>query len=160
MPPFFTKTKRQTSQKNKRRKGLLAVLIPLAKRFGLFFVITLSIAWLGAWVVLSGAASRFIDWTENQVILASAKAGFVVDDLLVEGRVNADAAFLLALLNVQKGDPLFGVSPAEAKKLLQETEWIKAARVERRLPSTLYIKLTERKPTALWRYKKETGSGR
>lgn len=142
--------KRKTTSINKRRKGMLALILPWLKRFGLWLAILITVIWLGAWIILSGAGSKAIDWAKQQIITATANAGFVVEDLLLEGRTHADAAFIKALLNVQAGDPLFGVSPKDARQLLEETEWIARARVERRLPGTLYIQLTERIPTALW----------
>ncbi len=142
--------KRKSQAINKRRKGALAVVLPWLKRFGLWVSLLIILIWCGAWIVLSGAGARAMEWSKQQVIQATASAGFVVEDLLVEGRVNADAAFLLALLNVQTGDPLFSVDPVAAKHLLEETEWIATARVERRLPGTVYISLQERTPTALW----------
>lgn len=144
------KTTTRTTATNKRRKGILALILPWLKRFGLWLIILITIIWIGAWIILSGAGSAAIDWTKQRIIMATADAGFVVEDLLLEGRINADATFIKALLNVQSGDPLFGVSPKRARQLLEETEWIAHAHIERRLPGTLYIRLTERTPTALW----------
>lgn len=147
--------KRKTQSPNKRRKGLLAIILPWLKRFGVAVAIIIFVIWLGAWVILSGAGTKAVDWAQQSIISASAKAGFTVQDVLLEGRVNADANFIKALINVQAGDPLFGISPATAQALLEDTQWVRKATVARRLPQTLYIKLTERIPTALWQHNNE-----
>ncbi len=157
MPP-----KRKAKRKSpsyvapKRRKGFLAVALPWLKRFGLVIGGLILITWLGAWFVLTGAAARTANWSKSQIIAATANAGFKIENLLVEGRVNTDPALMMALLNIQTGDPLFGINPQEAKTLLEETKWIRAAHIQRRLPDTLYIKLYERTPIALWNYNGET----
>jgi cell division protein FtsQ len=144
------KSKSKPKAANRRRKGALAVLLPWLKRFGLWLSAIIIVFWLGGWLVLTGTLSRGVDWTKMQIIRATADSGFTVQDLLVEGRENADPVFLRALMNVQAGDPLFGFDPNAARILLEDTEWVRRAHVERRLPGTIYIRLEERKPTALW----------
>lgn len=132
----------------KRRKGFLAVALPWLKRFGVAISILIILIWLGAWLVVTGTAARMLDWSRAQIIGATAQAGFTVENLLVEGRVHTDPALLKALLNIQTGDPLLGISPQESKALLEDTKWIRSAYIQRRLPDTLYIKLQERIPIA------------
>lgn len=142
--------RKQLPQQNKRRKGFLSVALPWAQRFGVILTVSVVVLWLAAWIFVSGAGSRSADWARNQIVQASGKAGFRVENLLLEGREFADADFLKVLINVSPGDPLFSLSPAKAKALLEETEWVAHAHIERRLPDTIYIRITERKPTALW----------
>lgn len=142
--------KRRTYQTNKRRKGFLSMALPWVQRFGVWLAVFVFVVWVAAWIVLSGALTRSIDWAGEQVVVASGKAGFTVENLLLEGRVHADIDFLKALINVRPGDPLFSLSPERARDLLEETEWVRQAQVERRLPGTIYIKIEERQPTALW----------
>ena len=136
---------------NKRRKGILAVALPWLRRFGMIAGALVLFVWVGAWLWLSGTVQRGGEWTENQIILASADWGFTVENILVEGRINADPDVILGIVNAQKGDPLFAFQPQIAQDLLQKVNWIEAAHVERRLPDTIYIKLQERVPLALWR---------
>lgn len=110
------------------------------------------ILWLGAWFVLSGGVARSGLWIEEQSYHLTAQAGFAVTDILVEGRVYTDADVLRAIINIERGDPLFSFHPAAAKKQIEKISWVRAAQVERRLPSTIYIGLEERKPLALWQH--------
>lgn len=84
----------------------------------------------------------------------TADAGFVVRNILVDGRHYTDVTTLRAMLNVDKGDPIFFLRPDEAQSMLEKMSWVKTAHVERRLPDTIYIKLTERTPLALWQRNK------
>lgn len=138
------------AQINKRRKGRLAVILPWLRRFGFLLAGALFFIWLGAWLWMSGAIIRAGDSVENAIIEAAAQGGFRVDNILVEGRAHADPVLLKAVINVRKGDPLFAFDPVEAKQMIEKIEWVKAARVERRWPDTIYIGLTERVPLALW----------
>lgn len=70
----------------------------------------------------------------------------------MEGRDQTDADILLALLNIRRGDPLFSFHPASARKMVEQIAWVEKARVERRFPDTVYVRLTERKPFALWQH--------
>ena len=139
---------------NKRRKGLLSVVIPWMRRFGVGVALIVGVIWLGAWFTLSGSLDRTANWTHNQFLQASSDWGFTVENILVEGRVHTDASTLTAMINLQKGDPLFALNPKEAKNLVQQIGWVEDVRIERRLPDTIYIGLTERKPLALWQAKK------
>ncbi|MBI3418857.1 MAG: FtsQ-type POTRA domain-containing protein, partial [Proteobacteria bacterium] len=77
-------------------------------------------------------------------------AGFSVEEILVEGRNQTDRDNILSVLGVKKGSPILAFDPHQALQRLTSISWVKSGTVERRLPSTLYIKLNERLPIALW----------
>ncbi len=137
-----------------RRKGFLARWMPLVRRVGLVGGVLVFALWIGAWLVMSGTVGRAAEWSTHTALDLSADAGFAVKDVLVEGRVNTDPDVLKALINIQKGDPLFSFDPAEARELIERISWVREARVQRLLPGTVYIGLTERRPLALWQKKK------
>lgn len=99
---------------------------------------------------MSGASTQLNDWAHNKVLNITADKGFRVANILVEGREFTDADALMAIVNVKKGDPLFLFQPDPARAMLERLSWVKTASVERRLPDTIYIKLNERTPMALW----------
>jgi len=146
---------RRAAYENRRRKGLLAIIFPWLKRFGVSVVVLTVFAWLGAWFFLSNADTKLADWTHNKVVTASASLGFEVDNILIDGRVHTDPKILKAIINVQKGEPLFAFDPDAAQKSISQIAWIDSVHVERRLPDTLYIKLNERNPLALWQREKK-----
>ncbi|CAK0761135.1 cell division protein FtsQ [uncultured Gammaproteobacteria bacterium] len=91
--------------------------------------------------------------TAGEVLLqASAVAGLKVDEVLVEGRIGSDRTQLLNAIQAKRGDPILGIDLHQARADLEKLPWVVSATVERRLPDTLYIRLTERKPMALWQH--------
>src|SRR5699024_336470 len=48
--------------------------------------------------------------------------------------------------------PILAVSPSRAKQKLEALAWIRSAAIERRLPSTIYVRLVERHPLAVWQH--------
>lgn len=141
---------RQRTIKVRRRRGFLAFVIPWLRRFGIALGVLVTVIWLGAWFFLTDADTRTAEWIKNKTMQASVDMGFSVQEVLLEGRINTDAQVVDALINIRQGDPLFSFDPDEAKKLIERISWVKAAHVERRLPSTIYIELEERQPLALW----------
>jgi cell division protein FtsQ len=146
MPPVGTRR----STIARRYTGKRAIFFYWLRRFGVVFGGGAFVIWLGAWLYLSGTVTRSIQWTHNKTLQTTADMGFAVENILVEGRVNSDPEVILALVNVGKDDPLFAFDPGETQKQIEEIPWIKHARVERRLPDTVYIGLEEHQPLALW----------
>jgi cell division protein FtsQ len=80
----------------------------------------------------------------------TAGLGFTVQDIEVEGRDVTAREDVLKAVDAGRGSPILGVDPAKVRAQLESLPWIRSASVERHLPDTLYIHLTERQPLALW----------
>jgi cell division protein FtsQ len=146
-------TTRQDLIRRRARGGVKARLIEGLRRFGIRLGVVVFIVWCGAWVVLGGAGDRMLLSVRNQIYHRTADAGFAVNNILVEGRLNSDPDVLRAVLNVERGDPIFAFNPGDAKEMIERISWVREAHVERRLPDTIYIGLVERAPMALWQNK-------
>ena len=85
-------------------------------------------------------------------LAASAALGLVVTDIEVEGRETTDAATIMAALQADRGTPILAVSPSRAKTQLESLAWVRSAAIERRLPGTLWVRLVERHPLAVWQH--------
>lgn len=131
----------------KKKKKAISYKKPIAIVAALFLTL-----WAGTWFFLSDYDTRLMDKTKSETLELSGKAGFKVKNILVEGRKHTDPDALLAIINVGEGDPIFLFDPTEAKVQIEKIGWVKSARVERRLPDTIYVNLTERQPMALWRH--------
>ncbi len=94
--------------------------------------------------------AKISNWSHDQTLAKTAEAGFAIKNILLEGRVHTDPDVIRAILNVAEGDSVFAVTPEKVKTDLEKISWIKSAQVERRLPDTIYVGLTERTPIALW----------
>jgi cell division protein FtsQ len=113
---------------------------------------------LGALALLGGAAlgvaaldpARRLRALAEEAALLAARAGLTVDEVMVEGRVNTPLELVRAALGVERGDPILGVSLAAARERLEALPWVEGAQIERRLPGTLVVRLTERRPFAIW----------
>src|SRR5690606_1359314 len=76
--------------------------------------------------------------------------GLRIEEVLVEGRARTDGEEILARLGLETGRPILAVDPQASRAALETLPWVTAASVERQLPDTLYIRLVEREPLALW----------
>ena len=94
--------------------------------------------------VLADAADR--------LVVVSAACGLVVADIEVEGRDITDAATIMAALGAARATPILAVSPSRAKERLESLPWVRSATIERRLPGTLFVRLVERRPLAVWQH--------
>jgi cell division protein FtsQ len=73
-----------------------------------------------------------------------------VQDIQIEGRQNTPEKLLLAALGVRNGDPILGFSVEAARARIESLSWVDHVAVERRLPGTIWVALTERRPFAIW----------
>jgi cell division protein FtsQ len=80
----------------------------------------------------------------------SVHVGLSVQEIFVEGRIETSAAAVLDVLDLSRGTPILSFDPQKAREELERLPWIKNAAVERRLPDTVYVRLIERRPLALW----------
>ena len=128
-----------------RRVSLLglwiAVLVLISG--GVYSAVRLSRSPLGQ-SLLQSAADRIIQGT--------GLLGLTVADITVEGRETTDRETILAALGVGLGTPILAANPTRAKEQLEALPWVRTAVIERRLPDTLYVRLIERKPLALWQH--------
>lgn len=103
---------------------------------------------------MSDASTRTGNWFHQKYLNLTVDAGFVVSNILVEGRQYTDAETLKAILNIDKGDPILGFDAADAQLMIQRISWVKDVYIERRFPDTIYVRLIERTPMALWQRNK------
>ncbi len=73
-----------------------------------------------------------------------------VADIQIEGRVMTPEKQLRHALGVEVGDSLLGFSLNDARARIERLTWVQHATVERRLPGSVVVQLTERRPFAVW----------
>ncbi len=73
-----------------------------------------------------------------------------IQDILVEGRYHTDPDAVRAAIALKQGDSLLSLNPNETRARLLKLPWIESAEIERRWPATVYVRLVERIPVALW----------
>ena len=142
---------RGVTQHRSRQSGLARALC----RFGLWIgVLALLAGGLYGVLQLSGTprGQSALQYTADRLLDGTARLGLVVADIKVEGRETTDRETILAALGAGPGSPILAMSPRRAKEQLETLPWVRSAVVERRLPDTLYVRLVERKPLALWQH--------
>ncbi len=102
------------------------------------------------WLWRSGAAGTALDLVGRSLIGATGQLGLKVRSVLVEGRVETRREKILAALDVRLETPLLRFDPGAAKRRVEALGWVRAAVVERRWPGTVLVRITERRPFAVW----------
>jgi cell division protein FtsQ len=76
--------------------------------------------------------------------------GFRITDVRISGADTTPLPVIEAALGVKQGDPILGFSLAGAQARIEALGPIQTAVVERALPNTLLVTVTERAPYAVW----------
>jgi cell division protein FtsQ len=104
----------------------------------------------GVWTVRTGALGEAVGLLKVTMVAVTIRAGLTVDDVLVAGRRETKRSDLLSAIDAQRGDPIIVFDPTAARQRVMNLGWVADAKVERRLPNTIYVRLSERSPVAVW----------
>ncbi len=77
-------------------------------------------------------------------------AGLAADDIKIEGLTNHAPEAVLAAISVKPGGSLIGFDALQARRILENLDWIASAKVQRLFPNQLEVEVVERVPFALW----------
>ena len=119
-------------------------------RLGLLMVAGCLVIGLVAWLFRTGWPERQMAALGQTAVNLTRGAGLAVRDVLVEGREQTRQDDVLAALQVKTGAPLLAFDPEAAQQRMLQLPWVAAAIIERRLPDTIYVRMTERVPLARW----------
>ena len=114
------------------------------------------LAWLAASLVLAAGVALLVRTVQPGSVVArwreavGASTDLRVADIQFQGLSNTPEPLLRSALAVHVGDPLLGFSLEAARARIEALTWVQSASVERRLPGTLVVNLTERRPFAVW----------
>lgn len=76
--------------------------------------------------------------------------GFAADGIKITGLKYHDTEALLTPIGVRPGGSLIGFDASNARKLLENMDWVLSAKVMRLFPNELEISVVEREPYAMW----------
>jgi cell division protein FtsQ len=141
-------TQRATERANRRRAWPRWLIRSF--RLSLFLAPVAAIGITGLWLWQTGRLETLENNFGGRLLQFSADIGLEVQEVMVEGRTETDRDALMAALQVDRGDPILSFDPDTARAGLERLPWVATATVERRLPDTIFVRLTERRPMALW----------
>lgn len=150
-PPRPPRSMARAAEKGNRRRALPRWAKPAMEAAGvlaLFAVVGggLFVTWK------TGVVGALTSEISTRFVGRSAAVGFALGEVFVEGRTATDGQTVMKTLGITRGDPLLSFDIHAAQERLMELPWVLDARIERRLPDALYVRLIERKPMAIWQH--------
>lgn len=145
-------TRQRQSQRIMREKNAMKIRRAIMRKVYLTGGSALCMAVLGGgfWLWKSDTAMRYVQAVVDGAYGYTVKAGFGIDSLYLEGRSRTAMSDIDKAIGVKLGDPILKLSIDEVRERLEKIESVKYAAVERALPGTLYVRIVEREPVALW----------
>jgi len=145
---------------NKSKKLVKNRNLSLRRRVVIYYYRTLFILKLSAVLLIgvflfSDLFEGFKDRARNAFYQESAKYGLVLEKVVIEGQNNTPYKDIIDKIGGDTGSPIFAINLSDVKERLEGHIWVKSAIIERQLPSTLYIAITERTPIAIWQFKQK-----
>ncbi len=119
-------------------------------RLGFLIVFVSAVLIVGIVGWHSGWPARKAQQLKEASLELTRMAHFEVKDIVVKGRRQSSKEEIFDALGAGPGTPIFAVDMAEAVERLGRLPWTSSVIVERRLPDTLVVFLTERVPLARW----------
>ncbi|MBX6320554.1 MAG: FtsQ-type POTRA domain-containing protein [Rhodospirillaceae bacterium] len=149
-PPEGAQNGRRGARRAPVRRRPPSRLRRLSLLWGLPGVVLAGAVGGGWWLTSTGWTDRMLLEAEHRLIEGAELAKLTLRKIQVEGRHETPPEAILAALQVVDGDPILSADPAVIKRRLERLAWVKSATVERRLPDTLYLRLEEHEPMAIW----------
>jgi cell division protein FtsQ len=143
------KAKTGKGRKSARRPAPPRWLKP-ALRGGVIMLALGSLAGGAWWFDRAGYTDATVAWLDDTTTEIGAGFGLSVREILVQGRNESDRDAVLRAVGIGRGEPILAFDPQAAKERLETLPWVRKATVERRLPDTIFVRIEERRPLAVW----------
>ena len=88
---------------------------------------------------------------EKKFMDTSVSLGFSLQNVFVEGRKNTRVEEILQNMQVEKGMPILNLDTDAILKNIKNLPWVKEGLIKRKLPSSIFVYLEEKRPIALWK---------
>lgn len=148
--------------KNKKpqTKSVVKPNIPLKRKIRIYIDRVFLACKIGLLVFLylfffSSHLNSLKEWISSHIYEATSDGGMVLENVLIDGHHNLSTTDIASALNADVGTPILSIDLAKVRDVLSKNEWVKNAVIERRLPNTIYINITERVPIAIWQNEKK-----
>jgi cell division protein FtsQ len=98
----------------------------------------------------SGYVHRAVAKTNRTVAAVMADAGFGISAIPISGNRYTPPGEIYRSLGFPLGGSIFGVDPQQARANLRRLDWVADAEIARHYPDTVYVRIVEKAPFALW----------
>lgn len=106
----------------------------------------------GLWVAPQILGANGWSIVPEQTAESLSAVGLSVEEVLVHGRYQTEAADILDALGAVRGTPILGIDIPGAKTRIGALPWVRSAEIVRHLPNSLHITLDEYEAYALWQH--------
>lgn len=97
--------------------------------------------------------NKKIDFILEYFYETSAKYGWSLDDIIIQGREKTSREDILNKLNLSRDDNILKINLGDVKEKIEKLPWVETATVKRSFfPNILQITIAEKKVLALWQY--------
>lgn len=118
---------------------------------GLFaFVILIAV-----WASYAEGENRFVNFFSRNAQNTAGDMGFKLEKVTFEGEKFIGQENLVEKLGLLYDTPILALDLDKLRGQVMQDNWVKDATIKRILPSEIKISITERKPLAIWEYKKK-----
>ena len=118
-----------------------------------------ALLFLGSVIAMGLVQGGYLNYEGSKWLMlpgnAAGLVGMAAEDITITGLSHHDPETLLSAIGVNPGGSLIGFDAAVAKRILENLDWIKSAKVQRRFPNQLDISVAEREPFAVWQRGKD-----
>ncbi len=136
----------------KKKKQKRFFVIPLKWKIIIVLILALVI---GTGVFLNTqVGQKCLKQVEAARLYMRQKSGLFVKTVIVDGHARTSLKEINKAIGLTRGMPIFDVDVRLVQQQIQSLPWIRSVVVERHLPDTIYIKIVEKTPIAIWQNQK------
>lgn len=150
---FLKGSKSETAgRRGQRRRRVVPwwrTRVALAGGSGLALLAIVGSLW---WAWSQQVPQRLARQSASALVEGTTGFGLIVNEVFVVGRQETPREQVLEALGAEQGSPILGLDLEAARERLLALPWIAEASVERLLPDMIVVRITERKPLALWQH--------
>ena len=103
---------------------------------------------------VSEPGQRFFKNVQKTYHHMMSKTHLSLQNVSIEGHYRTTAEEVNNVLNLVRGMDILDVDLASVQNQIAELPWVDSVSVERHLPDTIYIRISEKKPIAIWQHNK------
>ncbi len=135
----------------KKKSGILSA-VSLKVKLIVVGAILCCIGLAAFWASETG--QRFFKGVRQTYAHVMSKTHLSLQNVSIEGHYRTTAEEVNGVLNLVRGMDILDIDLAVVQNQIAELPWVDSVSVERHLPDTIYIRIVEKKPIAIWQHNK------